>query len=25
MMQTEVRKAAHYLLLIFIKKYERID
>ena len=23
--QTEVRKAAHYLLLIFIKKYERID
>jgi hypothetical protein len=24
-MQAEVRKAAHYLLLIFIKKYERID
>ena len=24
-MQPEVRKASHYLILIFIKKYERID
>ena len=25
MRQPEVRKAAHYLLLIFIKKYQRLD